>query len=789
MQKLLRDDGLVGLPGSVGASFVAAADVAASSAPPAAPLFEVLWRRRLVVALTMGVCLTFALGYIVLATRVYRATAKVLLKENGPNAYSESTGFNGVSESYVQSQEDVVLSTPTLSRVVERAGATAGSLLAEAAPDPVAWLRENLKVEVGKKTDVISVTLDSSRPHDARAIVQAALDAYLDSQSADKRSTGDEIVKVLEREKESLRQKRAETLQAMLRKKREQGVVSFGQDKGNTTIERTAALSTSLTNAEVLVMDLKAQQAAAKAALETPETISAYVESQQFKGREFGDREYDELRSQLAAHELAASHGTAVQGANNPRVQQLQTTIDDIKRRIAAKERSIAEAQLVGVTQQLMAAERNVSALRNALGEQQGQAMNMAPGADEYARLEADAQRMQRQMDLLDSRIAEVGVNAAGPASVKVLEPAHVEAKPVKPNKTLALAAALFVGWVAGIGLAMLREWQDARLRTPEEIMTLLGTPVLATVPQVNPRLSPVTRGQLVFLDPRSAAAEAYRAARTSLHLGSASAAKTILLASPATGDGKSTTASNLAIAFAQSGERVLLIDCDLRKPVQHLIFEVPADYGVSNVMTGEAKLGSAICPTRVPGLYLLPCGPVPGSPSELLSSKRFHRLMQALGETFDRIVIDSPPLMNVADGRILAAAADVTLLVLRMNRSMRALGAMAVDGLDKVGANVLGAIANDVPADRADQNYSSGSWQYAAHSRRLLAGITSAATQGNRLPGGNGATNGNGHTNGNGNGHAEGPSAAPAEENGTSSATITEPLTITEPDWTGDGR
>jgi capsular exopolysaccharide synthesis family protein len=400
----------------------------------------------------------------------------------------------------------------------------------------------------------------------------------------------------------------------------------------------------------------------------------------------------------------------------------LQRVIDQLKNRIAAKEKLIVESQLASVSAQLAAAEQTAAQLRTAEKSHTAAALDTTPSANQYARLQSDVERLQRQCDLLDSRIAEISVNsvASAPLDVRVLEFARAEEKAVKPRKTLALAAAVMVGWVLGIGMALLREWQDVRLRKPEEIIEFLGTPVIATVPRVNPRLSAVTRGQLVRLDPRSPAAEAYRGIRTSLHLGTAGGAKTILLASPTSGDGKSTIASNLAIAFAQAGDRTLLIDCDLRHPVQHLIFETDGDVGLASVLSEDEKLRDALRPTRVPGLYLLPCGQVPENPSELLASKRFARLIQALGETFDRIVIDSPPVMAATDARILAASVDATLFVLRMNRSMRQLAVLALEGLQQVGANVIGAIANDVPAGRA-YDYYGGSWQYATHANRLM--------------------------------------------------------------------
>jgi capsular exopolysaccharide synthesis family protein len=156
---------------------------------------------------------------------------------------------------------------------------------------------------------------------------------------------------------------------------------------------------------------------------------------------------------------------------------------------------------------------------------------------------------------------------------------------------------------------------------------------------------------------------------------------------------------------------------------VQHLIFENDGQVGLSNVMAGEARLADAIKSTHVAGLYMLACGPVPVNPSEMLTSKRFGQLMQALGATFDRIIIDSPPLMNFTDGQLLAAASDATLLVLRMNQSMRQVGQMAMDALAKVGANVLGAVANDVEAVKVYRKYG-GAWQYAASGGRYLGAV-----------------------------------------------------------------
>jgi capsular exopolysaccharide synthesis family protein len=248
------------------------------------------------------------------------------------------------------------------------------------------------------------------------------------------------------------------------------------------------------------------------------------------------------------------------------------------------------------------------------------------------------------------------------------------------------------------------------------DIPPLLDLPVLAEVPTINRRLPSVQRGQVVRLDPRSRAAEAYRGIRAALDLTAAGAAgsdsaaatlgKVVLVTSASPGDGKSTTASNLAIALANAGQRTLLIDADLIRPVQHMIFNADPSSGLSSVAGGAGKLADAISPTAVQDLYLLPAGPLPANPSDLLTGKRFALQMEALRGAFDRIVIDSPPLSTSADANVLARSADGTLLVVRMNRSLRETAAAAAEALQRAGASLLGVVANDVQAGRAPRRY-----------------------------------------------------------------------------------
>ena len=775
----MRNIELKRLPADRGA--VADPGVDTSGAPP---LVSVLWGRRWAFALTVLACLLAAGCYLLFATRVYRATATVFVQQNAPRAFSDSAGYAAPSDTFLQSQADVIQSTPVLSRVVGDAQYRSLRTFADVTGDPVTWLRKGnrLSVDVVKRSDVIGVSVESPYPSEAAVLADAVVKAYIVEQSQRAREVGREMVRVLQKERDQIRQKRDAAVQEMLKAQKEGGIPTFRDGKGNLILNRLDALSTALSATEVEIVDLRARQDTILDALESPKAMRTYVEGLQFKGRDVGDREYDDLRNQLSQYTAQLAALAGIQGPNHPRSRTIQSMIDSVKTQIADKEKSIADSQLADVTARLAAAEQKEGDLRKALESQRNKALDLSPGAATYARLESEAQELGRRGELLDTRIAELTVNAvdAGPFNVRVLQPALVPEKPVKPNKALTLAAALLVGCVLGIGFATLREYQDARFRSPEEIPSLLGVPLVGVVPRISRRLSPVDRGQVLRLDSRSPVAEAYRSIRTSLDLGDARSAKTILVASPTPGDGKSTTAGNLAIAFAQAGDRTLLLDCDLREPVQHLIFETEGAAGMSTVMPGETKLRDSILRTRVQNLYLLPCGPVPRTPAEMLASDRFKHLLRILCEAFDRIVIDSPSLEEVTDGRILAAAADVTVLVLRIDQTMRRSGALAVMGLEEVGANVLGAIANDVPSVAA-YRLDVGAWQYAAAARNQVEG---AGTNGTALhaPGTNGAASSGAGSKAGG---ALPPRTGELKPISTTTAHFSgETITISEPDW-----
>jgi capsular exopolysaccharide synthesis family protein len=687
-------------------------------APPT-PLVETLWLRRWTFAFTVVLCLAGAVAYLLLATRVYTSKSKLCVEQNGPRVLGDAAGAAGRSDNYLHTQAEVIRSRPILQPALDRIDYSRMKTFAGVTGDPVVWLwrRGDFRVDVGKKDDIIAVLMDSPYPQEAAAFVNAVVDSYVTYQSKQKRTTGAEMMKILQKEKADLEGELDARLKAMLQFKRDNDALSFRDDKGNIIVERLATLSGALTAAEIVTLELRTQRDLAGAVLKDPAAVAAFVQSEQMKQKDWGDREYDEIRNQLQQYLLALNGVSRVQGENGTSPRMLQANVELLRKRKADKERAMAEAHYADVSRQLAAAEAKEKQLRASFEVQQKQAMDLNAKAAEYARLEAELERARKQYDLIDSRIKEVNVNSedAGRLNVQVLEPARAEERASKPKKTLVLATALLAGLLLGTGMCLLRDWADRRLHSAEETTSILGMPVIATVPRMPRRLSLSERGRKVEREPMSEPSEAYRTLRTAIHLGTTGDVRSILLTSPTPGDGKSTTASNLAIALAQAGHRTLLLDADLRKPVQHKIFDVDGSAGIADVLTGRRKLKEVVRPTAVRGLYVLPCGAVPPNPSEIIASKGFLQVLEALGKTFDRVVIDSPPVMAVADARILAAAADATVLVLRMNKSDRKLSALAIDALHGVGANVLGWVANGMRS--GSERYYGGYGYYRADS------------------------------------------------------------------------
>jgi polysaccharide biosynthesis transport protein len=295
-----------------------------------------------------------------------------------------------------------------------------------------------------------------------------------------------------------------------------------------------------------------------------------------------------------------------------------------------------------------------------------------------------------------------------------------VQGAKVSPILTNYILFSMLIGGFVGTALAILVDRADMSFRNPYEIFQKMKVPVLCKVPNISKskvkhdfNCSPTL---VTAIDPRSAAAEAFRSCRTAmLFFANHSGAKTYLVSSPSAGDGKSTTVSNLAVSLSQSGKRVCLLDCDLRRPRQHQHFGVSLKPGLIDISTGKSTLEEAIRPTFVENLSIVTSGGHPDNPGEFVVSPKFQEILSSLRDRFDIVLIDSPPLLPVADATSLSTQVDGTLLVFRIRKGVVLASTKARELLELVHAKMLGVIVNGVDQNPYYSEY--GGYNYTGYS------------------------------------------------------------------------
>jgi polysaccharide biosynthesis transport protein len=413
-------------------------------------------------------------------------------------------------------------------------------------------------------------------------------------------------------------------------------------------------------------------------------------------------------------------------------IDQLRSTIDSETDRIVTMIRS--EYSAATDREQLLAQE---------LEKQRDVVNKINEDMIQYNIYKGDAESVRQLYDGLQKRLKEASVSAGLTASnIRIVDRAEVPPIPIRPRKALNILLSMVVGLSMGVGLAFFQEYLDNTIKAPEDITRYLKLPTLGMVPRLaslggkkgygtygkeygylpkagGTEVSAETRinaDLVVHNAPSSLMAEAYRSLRTSLLLSSSGQPpRTIVVTSAAPSEGKTTTAVNLAISLTQTGSKVVLIDADMRKPRIQTVFSLNNDSaGLSAFLAGASTLKDVIHQTEVPGLLVIPCGITPPNPGELILSPGFRKMLETLQIYFDFIVLDSPPIGNVSDARILSVTADSTILVIKAFSTSRHQAQDAVAHLSNAHARVGGVVLNDVDVRR--RSYYSGHSYYSTY-------------------------------------------------------------------------
>lgn len=362
----------------------------------------------------------------------------------------------------------------------------------------------------------------------------------------------------------------------------------------------------------------------------------------------------------------------------------------------------------------------NLRAIEGRIESQNEELAGLRREQQRFPALENRLQTLQLQQNLdegtyefLLSQLYQARITEAAAAPyVDIVDPA-LEARPIQPRGQMNVVLGALLGLILGIGTAFFLEYLDRTIRTSSDIEALLGIPVLGLVPRLR-RVDGREEEEggsvplVVALDPLDPAAEAYRNLRMNLMFMSTAddPVRTILVTSAGPAEGKSTTALNLAVMLAQQSKKILLIDADLRRPALHRALDLLREPGLTDLLVGSATPKEAVRPNVLPNLDILPSGPFPPNPSELLDSKAMQRLIRELEDDYDQIVIDSPPMLAVTDTSVLSAQADGVLLVMRSGETEQRAGERSVDQLRRLDVRIFGAVLNEVSTSAAEDSY-----------------------------------------------------------------------------------
>lgn len=583
----------------------------------------------------------------------------------------------------------------------------------------VARLQSTISVASRGQNRTLYVTVRHEDPEFAAAIANAHVASYVDytagilgeqSQTASK-ALQDEFSKTAQALQD------AETDLFKFQKKNE--ILTVALD------ERQKLASTSITSFTVRMNEARArrielasklarmQKASEKDVLESPILMMGDSAS------------FDVLRAQYYTERNVFLQMEKELGPKNLDYQKQKSKVDNIYNALQSEARRIVggvQEQHAAALAAEMALASEVERHKQQVEHLMQEAFDLGPkvvvGLNEKLRakkaFEDEYSRLRSRLSASESteRIMSTKDNTANDKSnVKPLDEAQVPTVPVSPKLSVNIAFATVLSLMLGMGLVFLSVFLDRTVKNTTDAQQAAGVPVLGIVPTLGVNGDNKGRDLYVHQHPKSLIAECCRALRTNILFSAAERnLKTLIVSSANQREGKTTLVIYLGTTMAQGGQRVLLIDTDMRRPRLHSSLGVSRQSGLSNLILGDQDYDQVIKTTDIPNLYVLPCGPLPPNPAELLMTKRFEAVLAELGNRFDRIILDSPPVQAVTDAVVLSKLADGAILVVRADKTLREDIRRSVRQMRDVGGRVVGAIVNEVEAgDRSYYGYGYG--------------------------------------------------------------------------------
>ncbi len=633
-------------------------------------------------------------------TRLRLEQRSDFLAVDGRKSFWAAVKSIGARSSAERNTED---STPSIDSPQPGESQQAGSEAARLSP-LIKVLDKNLTVEPIRDTRVIKVTFTHTDPVIAAEVANAVSESFIARSFRTKAEKYNNAASWLDRSTRELQAKVQQAEQALANYTRDHNIYST-EGKETLTTDKLSRLHDQVIRVETDRL-LKG---------------SLYDELNQGRldqlGEAFSDPKLNELKKGLGELSSAYALMSARYGPENPRVVEIKKQMAEMDAQIRTS-RSSLEAKLKGDYERAVRDERS---LKGALDRAKVEATRQNQDAIQYGILKQDVDTNKSLYTEFLQKTNQANLELAQQSSaLHVIEPAEVPTAPVDAKRLQGVSIAFFVSLCAGLIFAFFLEYLDNTIKTVDDVSRFVRLPALGVIPMIakpQGRLSakkrtdrtlssagsapnPVARRQSEVLEfeSNSSAAEAYRVLRTSVLLSAAGCPpRTILVTSGQAGEGKTTTVVNTAVALSQLGASVLIIDCDMRRPATHKVFDVENSRGLSTYLSRDEDIEPLIQRLSLRNLSLLPCGPIPPNPAELISSDKMKHLLAAMAERYDHVLIDSPPLINVTDPIILSTLVDGVVLVIHGGQSARDVVRRARQELVNAGAKIFGVVLNNV--------------------------------------------------------------------------------------------
>jgi succinoglycan biosynthesis transport protein ExoP len=646
------------------------------------------------------------------------------LGDKGDSVYDIGAGLFWDPRDYYETQYRIITSDRVLATAARNLGLTNdfeffGYVAAPPNPptleEAAAALRSRITVEPIKYSRLVNIKAEDVKPARARAMANAVAEAYIDENLQNALSATSDAVTWLNGQVDHLKQELDRDENALHEFKQRNDLPSTSINEASNMLRvEMQEYDTALTHTRTKRAELYARnEELSKIAADDPDEIPA--------SELLASAFLQTLRSQY--HDALKQRSeliTGGKGAQHPLVLEAEQKVGETKASLLAEVKNIQHA----VSRDLAVVEREESAEAAMFEATRKRAVDLNMKEIEYHRLDRTRDENEKLYGTLLERMKEADLARMMRANnIRIVDQAAEPGAPVRPRVAMNVAVGLVIGLLLGVAIAALREQLDTSVKTPDDLEQKLSVTFLGLLPELGEDEAQQARRRrrrggkpaadtgpielALHTRPSSGLAEAARSIRTNLmFMNPDRPYRKLLVTSSAPSEGKTTVACSIAIAMAQGGQRVCIVDCDLRRPRLHRIFGRAGDAGLTNLLMGDATLDEVSKPTDIANLWSIPAGPIPPNPADMLQSERFKRFMKDLAERFDRVVIDSPPAVAVTDSAIVSTLVDATVFVVRAFKTSKHLAAQGLRSLRDVDAPVVGAVLNAVNLNRHEYTY-----------------------------------------------------------------------------------